>query len=164
MPPGHWLLVHDDGPFRARLTGAGEFPENAVAIPVADGFVAAFPPRSLAAASDASLALERHVAGTEDAVATLQRYAHEPSARLQRDFEETIDWVDSKDTVWPYSFENVCSALSFEPESVRRRLSEWRERRVSNGKVDSYRFPFRRVNGKRHAITIRDRSKARKRA
>jgi hypothetical protein len=100
----------------------------------------------------------------EDAVATLQRYAHEPSARLQRDFEETIDWVDSKDTVWPYSFENVCSALSFEPESVRRRLSEWRERRVSNGKVDSYRFPFRRVNGKRHAITIRDRSKARKRA
>lgn len=100
----------------------------------------------------------------EDAVATLQRYAHGPSARHQRDFEETIDWVDSKDTVWPYSFENVCSALSFEPESVRRRLSEWRERRVSNGKVDSYRFPFRRVNGKRHAITIRDRSKARKRA
>ena len=78
VPPGHWLLVHDDGPFRARLTGAGEFPENAVAIPVADGFVAAFPPRSLAAASDASLALERHVAGTEDAVATLRFLAADP--------------------------------------------------------------------------------------
>lgn len=78
VPPGHWLLVHDDGPFRARLTGAGEFPENAVAIPVADGFVAAFPPRSLAAASDASLALERHGAGTEDALATLRFLAADP--------------------------------------------------------------------------------------
>jgi len=78
VPPGHWLVVHDDRPFRARLTGAGEFPENVVAIPVADGFVAAFPPRSLTSASDASLALERHGAGTKDASATLRFLAADP--------------------------------------------------------------------------------------
>jgi len=106
------------------------------------------------------------IAVMEDAVATLQRYSHDPSARHQKDFEETLDWIDSRDTSWPYSFENVCSALSFEPEKVRRgmRASVVRCDYSGAGKADVYRFPFRRVNGKRHAITIRDRSKGRRRA
>ena len=105
------------------------------------------------------------IAVMEDAVATLQRYAHDPSSRHQKDFEETLDWIDSRDTSWPYSFENVCSALSFEPERLRRgmRAAACRDR-TGDGKADVFRFRFRRVNGKRHAITIRDRSKARKRA
>ncbi|MBU6280758.1 hypothetical protein KGQ64_00855 [bacterium] len=103
------------------------------------------------------------IAVMEDAVATLQRYAHDPSARHRRDFEETIDWIDSRDTSWPYSFENVCSALAFEPEKVRLGMRA-AVRCDRAGKADVYRFPFRRVNGKRHAITIRDRSKGRRRA
>lgn len=98
----------------------------------------------------------------EDAVATYQRYAIEPTRRNQKLFEDAEEWINSTDTSWPYSFENVCSALRFEPETVRRGLKAWREERGRN-KADVYRFPFRRVNGKRHSITVRDRS-ARKRA
>lgn len=106
------------------------------------------------------------IAVMEDAVATLQRYAHDPSERHQRDYEETLDWIDSRDTSWPYSFENVCSALAFEPEQIRvgMRATVAPCDRSGSGKADVYRFPFRRVNGKRHAITIRDRSKGRRRA
>ena len=98
----------------------------------------------------------------EDAVATYQRYAIEPTRRNQKLFEDAADWIASTDPSWPYSFENVCTALRFEPESLRRGLRAWREERVS-GKAHVYRFPFRRVNGKRHSITVRDRG-IRKRA
>ena len=98
----------------------------------------------------------------EDAVATVQRYAMEPTRRNQKLFEDAQEWIESTDTSWPYSFENVCTALRFEPETLRRGLRAWRDERVS-GKAQSYRFPFRRVNGKRHSITVRDRG-VRKRA
>lgn len=106
------------------------------------------------------------IAVMEDAVATLQRYAHDPSERHQRDYAETLDWIDSTDTSWPYSFENVCSALAFEPERVRvgMRAAGAPCDRPGAGRTEVYRFPFRRVNGKRHAITIRDRSRGRRQA
>ena len=99
----------------------------------------------------------------EDAVATYQRYAADADGRSQRLFEEAEDWINSTDTSWPYSFENVCTALRFEPESLRRGLRAWRDERVS-GRGNTYRFPFRRVNGKRHSITLRDRSARRRSA
>ncbi len=93
----------------------------------------------------------------EDAVATYQRYASEPSRRSRRLFEEAASWINSTDTSWPYSFENICAALHFEPETLRKGLEEWRQQREQGGR-GMYRFPFRRVNGKRHSISIRDRS------
>jgi hypothetical protein len=96
----------------------------------------------------------------EDAVATYQRYAAEVNGRNQRLFEEAEDWINSTDTSWPYSFENICVALRVEPETLRRGLQSWREKRLgemNGGRKGLYRFPFRRVNGKRHSITLRDR-------
>jgi len=92
----------------------------------------------------------------EDAVATYQRFAVDPGRRNQRLFEEAESWINSRDTSWPYSFENICAALHFEPETLRRGLENWRKERM-NGRSGMYRFPFRRVNGKRHSITLRDR-------
>lgn len=92
----------------------------------------------------------------EDAVATFQRFAVEPGRRNQRLFEEAESWIQSKDTSWPYSFENICAALQFEPDTLRRGLEDWRKERM-NGRSGLYRFPFRRVNGKRHSITLRER-------
>ncbi len=93
----------------------------------------------------------------EDAVATYQRYASEPGRRNRRLFEEAESWIKSTDTSWPYSFENICAALRFEPETLRKGLEEWRTQREQGGRA-MYRFPFRRVNGKRHSISLRDRS------
>lgn len=95
----------------------------------------------------------------EDAVASIQRFATCPSGSSRRDFLEAVEWVDSTDRSWPYSFENVCGALSLEPETVRRGLRPWRDGEAAAGAaLQPYRFPFRRVNGKRHSISIRDRS------
>jgi hypothetical protein len=96
----------------------------------------------------------------EDAVATYQRYAVDIDSRSQRLFEEAEEWINSSDTSWPYSFENICVALRVEPEIVREGLHSWRERRLDDmggGRKGLYRFPFRRVNGKRHSITLRER-------
>jgi predicted glycogen debranching enzyme len=59
VPPDHWLLIHDDSPFRARLKLAdGSHPELAQSIAVRDGHVACFPPRS--SETDAELDVERY--------------------------------------------------------------------------------------------------------
>ena len=93
----------------------------------------------------------------EDAVATYQRYAAERGRRNRRLFEEAESWITSTDTSWPYSFENICAALRFEPETLRKGLQSWRTEREAGTRA-MYRFPFRRVNGKRHSISLRDRS------
>lgn len=93
----------------------------------------------------------------EDAVATYQRYASEQGRRNRRLFEEAESWINSTDTSWPYSFENICGALGFEPETLRKGLENWKAERDAGGSA-MYRFPFRRVNGKRHSISLRDRT------
>ena len=56
---------------------------------------------------------------------------------------------------WPFAFENICHTLEIEPEYLRRGLSAWKERQLAKGGARVYRFPFRRVNGSRHSITLR---------
>ena len=92
----------------------------------------------------------------EDAVATYQRFAVDPGRRNQRLFGGADSWINSADTSGPYSFENICAAPECEPEWLRRGLQAWRKERM-NGRSGLYRFPFRRVNGKRHSITLRER-------
>ena len=94
----------------------------------------------------------------EDAVATFQRYVDARNRRGQRLFREAEEWVLSDDTEWPFAFENICHTLDIEPDFLRRGLSRWKERQLSrttNGGARVYRFPFRRVNGSRHSITVR---------
>jgi hypothetical protein len=93
----------------------------------------------------------------EDAVATYQRNASATSRRGRRLFKEAEDWVETSGSSWPFAFENVCVALRLEPEFVRAGLRRWREREAARGPVGNkvIRFPFRRVNGRRHSISGR---------
>jgi starch synthase (maltosyl-transferring) len=83
VPPGHWLLLHDDAPFRARLKGAGDLPENAESVPVKDGHVACFAPRHPASALDARLELERYGSGDQAVTASLRFLTAEPQLNPQ---------------------------------------------------------------------------------
>ena len=58
VPPLHWLLIRDDVPFRASLTGDGRRPSHVQSVHVANGFVAFFPPSVVA--EDARVLLERY--------------------------------------------------------------------------------------------------------
>lgn len=108
---------------------------------------------------DASLQPEKRLmlAVLEDAVGTFQKHvnAHDRRGRLL--FAEAEEWFASADTAWPYSFAVMCQGLGLDADYLRKGLWKWREdqrsRRGTGGAV--IRFPFRRVNGTRHAITGR---------
>ncbi|MCW5889369.1 MAG: hypothetical protein KIT14_02330 [bacterium] len=92
----------------------------------------------------------------EDAVGTFQKYASTRDRTAQRMLTDVEEWFMADEHEWPFSFVNVCNALGLEVEYMRRGLNGWKQRHDSaaaEGKV--VRFPFRRVNGSRHAITGR---------
>jgi len=108
---------------------------------------------------DASLQPEKRLmlAVLEDAVGTFQKYACSRERFGQKLFEDAEAWFEEDDHDWPYSFLNICNALGLEVEYMRAGLRRWKEkqrtRQLEGGTV--VRFPFRRVNGSRHAITGR---------
>ena len=71
----------------------------------------------------------------EDAVDCYQKYAHARDLRGRQMFEESLDWVQSADRTWLFSFENICDTLEISAEYVRRGLRDWRARGGRRGKV-----------------------------
>ncbi len=108
---------------------------------------------------DASLQAEKRLmlAVLEDAVGTFQKYVNARDRRGQAQFAGAEDWFASDETDWPFSFVNVCHALGLDVSYLRAGLWRWRDRQRARGAEAAHviRFPFRRVNGTRHAITGR---------
>jgi len=42
------------------------------------------------------------------------------SARDPHAYRQAVAYVESRDRSWPFSFENICEAVGFDPESIRR--------------------------------------------
>ena len=108
--------------------------------------------------SDAAYQPEKRLmlAVLEEAIATFQRHALSNNRRSQRLVEEVELWTSGADNDWPFSFENVCASLDLEPEYLRTGMARWKTselKRARSGQPSVYRFPFRRVNGRRHSIT-----------
>jgi len=100
----------------------------------------------------------------EDAIASFQRSFIQSRNTSEPDDCDVESWLESDDMSWPFSFASICQALDMEPEYLRRGLKHWRDRAAAQGKMGQvYRFPFRRVNGRRHSINAkRERRKVRK--
>lgn len=108
---------------------------------------------------DATLQPEKRLmlAVLEDAVGAFQKHVSATGRRGRRLFSEAEDWFASADVEWPFAFENICAALGLEPAYIRAGLHRWRDaqRTPAPGHAQVVRFPFRRVNGRRHSITGR---------
>ena len=93
----------------------------------------------------------------EEAVATFQRHVDASTRHGQRVFHEAEEWIHSQDTAWPFAFENICDTLEIEPEFLRRGLETWKSKQLQAASSGArvYRFPFRRVNGRRSSILLR---------
>lgn len=100
----------------------------------------------------------------EDAIASFQRNFIQQRATAEGEDFDVETWLESDDMSWPFSFASICQALDMEPEYLRRGLKTWRDRAEEQGETGQvYRFPFRRVNGRRHSINAkRERRKVRK--
>ena len=59
----------------------------------------------------------------EDAVTSYFRHAFTTTHAGAVEFREATTWIDATDTAWPFSFVNICTTLSIEPDYVRRGLS-----------------------------------------
>src|SRR6516164_1783063 len=57
-----------------------------------------------------------------DAINVLQSWQGGGSARKRRDFGEAAQWVNTRGTSHPFSFDSVCDALEIDPELLRARL------------------------------------------
>lgn len=90
----------------------------------------------------------------ENGIATYLRYAIDSRTpakrRARRLFGEAKEWVESDDISWPYSFANLCTALGFDAQQLRRGLGCLQEA-VPTGR-SSTRLSIRRINGSRHVI------------
>jgi len=90
----------------------------------------------------------------ENGIATYLRYAIDSRTpakrRARRLFGEAKAWVESDDVSWPYSFANLCGALGFDVEEMRRGLGSLQD--ASSSERPSARISIRRINGSRHVI------------
>src|SRR5215510_14623136 len=64
----------------------------------------------------------------EDAIVCIQQQALTPSRRHQRLAREAEQWIFADNTTWVFSFLNVCAALGLEPDYLRPKLTQWRQR------------------------------------
>lgn len=58
-----------------------------------------------------------------DAINILQGWHRLSSARKRRAFAEAAQWVNTRGTSYPFSFDSICDALSIDSEILRSRLS-----------------------------------------
>ena len=61
-----------------------------------------------------------------DAVECFQKYHGGQTRRARVLFTEAAEWIDSRDSSWPFSFEQICHALDLKPSYLRMGLTRWR--------------------------------------
>ena len=66
----------------------------------------------------------------EDAVHCFQTYLLARKPHERRLFQEAQEWIESLDTHWFFSFENICDILGIDPGRIREALQEWREKEL----------------------------------
>jgi hypothetical protein len=78
----------------------------------------------------ASLDGERRlmVAILEDAVDVYRKQADARDRKRHQLFRDAEAWIESDDTAWIFSFENICDVLGIEAGYLRRGLRDWKKR------------------------------------
>lgn len=82
----------------------------------------------------------------QDAVECFQKYRFTTDPNGRELYEDAYGWIVSTDRIWPYSFDNICMILRFDPDYLRQGLLRWGERedeRRRQGKVVPINSPSR---------------------
>lgn len=66
-----------------------------------------------------------------DAIEVYQDYILRRKVVTRVQYEEAEQWIFERNREWPFSFENICETLGFNPQYVRRGLECWKERTLS---------------------------------
>lgn len=66
-----------------------------------------------------------------DAVCCYQSHLQARDRKGRRLFQEAEEWILDQDGDWPFSFENICETLGFDPGYLRAGLLRWKERSLA---------------------------------
>ena len=69
----------------------------------------------------------------QDAITCLQKYVAFGSRGNRRLFDEAKDWIESDNSEWLFSFNNVCEAVGLNPRYLRPRLIKMTELQAGSG-------------------------------
>lgn len=62
----------------------------------------------------------------QDAVGCFQEHIAARCKRKQAMHSDAAEWISSTDRSYPFSFENICDALGFDPGYMREGLARWK--------------------------------------
>ena len=68
----------------------------------------------------------------EDAVEGYMKFLKSSTKKGQARFHEAEEWINRRDKLWLYSFENVCEALDIDPDYMRRGLHQWKQAQLAS--------------------------------
>jgi hypothetical protein len=72
-----------------------------------------------------NLSPEKKLAAAVFASALIEIRDHHGNPAHRRGVAEAIEWVQSDDGEWPFSFLRICDVFDLEPEWVRREVQQW---------------------------------------
>jgi hypothetical protein len=92
-----------------------------------------------------------------DAVECFQRYMKARRRRYRILFLEAEAWILSRDSRWPFSFEQICEALHISPSYLRQGLLRWSARHRASKRPqkrirESLRYQYRLRNARISAL------------
>jgi hypothetical protein len=92
-----------------------------------------------------------------DAVECFQKYHGGQSRRARVLFAEAAEWIESRDSSWPFSFEQICQALNLNPSYLRMGLTQWRlsfeKSRPARRRIrEPLRYQYHRVKQSRISV------------
>ncbi len=64
----------------------------------------------------------------ENALDSYQKYVFSHDGQGRQMFHEAVEWLDSANTDWLFSYRNICETLDINPDYLRRGLDGWRQR------------------------------------
>lgn len=64
-----------------------------------------------------------------DAIELYQNYVSRRRKISRQRFLEAEQWIREENQEWPFSFENICEALGFNPQYIHLGLRYWKERK-----------------------------------
>lgn len=64
----------------------------------------------------------------ENALDSYQKYVFARDGQGRQMFDEAVEWLDSTNADWLFSYRNICETLDINPDYLRRGLEGWRRR------------------------------------
>ncbi|MBV8356570.1 MAG: hypothetical protein JO189_01335 [Deltaproteobacteria bacterium] len=85
-----------------------------------------------------------------DAINVLQGWQRVGNARKRRAFAEAAQWINTRGTNYPFSFDSVCDALEIDPEVLRSRLHGLTMGLVNTGRCSMGRLRLKELSRTQH--------------